>query len=100
MEAVPSLPSDLFRAFDELTKGEYAPFAGCLARPDDPRPSVLAGVLLDSSMKAAISARFAGRFQDFEPRAAYPPQSTISAYRHLRAKNFECGRDCHDGPFS
>jgi ferric iron reductase protein FhuF len=66
----PSLPSDLFRAVDRLTVGEYASFAGSLARPDDPRPSVLASALLDASMRAAISARFARRFRDFEPRAA------------------------------
>jgi ferric iron reductase protein FhuF len=66
----PSLPSDVFCAVDRLTVGEYASFAGCLARPDDPRPAVLASALLDASMKAAISARFARRFQDFEPRAA------------------------------
>jgi ferric iron reductase protein FhuF len=70
MEAASSLPNDFFRALDELTKGEYASFARCLARPDDPRPSVLAGALLNSSVRAAISARFAKRFQDFEPRAA------------------------------
>ena len=70
MDVAPSLPSDVFRAVDRLTVGEYASFAGCLARPDDPRPSVPAEALLDASMKAAISARFARRFQDFEPRAA------------------------------
>jgi ferric iron reductase protein FhuF len=66
----PSIPSNVFRDIDRLTVGEYASFAGCLARPDDPRPSTPASALLDASMKAAISARFARRFQDFEPRAA------------------------------
>jgi ferric iron reductase protein FhuF len=69
VDAAPSLPSDVFHAVDRLTVGEYASFAGCLAGPDDPRPSVPAAGLLDASMKAAISARFAKRFQDFEPRA-------------------------------
>jgi ferric iron reductase protein FhuF len=70
MGAESSLPSDVFRAVDRLTVGEYASFAGHLARPDDRRPCVPAEDLLDASMKAAISARFAMRFQDFEPRAA------------------------------
>jgi hypothetical protein len=70
MEAARSLPSDVFQAVDCLTVGEYASFARCLARPDDPRSSVLAAALLDDSMKAAISARFGRRFQDFEPRGA------------------------------
>jgi ferric iron reductase protein FhuF len=70
VDDAPSLTSDVFRAVDRLTVGEYASFAGCLARPDDPRPAVLASALLDASMKAAISARFARRFQHFEPRAA------------------------------
>ena len=70
MEAAPSLAEDVFRAVDRLTVGEYAAFAGHLARPDDPRPAVPAEALLDASMKAAISARFARRFADFEPRAA------------------------------
>jgi ferric iron reductase protein FhuF len=69
VDAAPSLPSDVIHAVDRLTVGEYASFAGCLAGPDDPRPSVPAAALLDASMKAAISARFARRFQDFEPRA-------------------------------
>jgi ferric iron reductase protein FhuF len=70
MEAAPALPDDVFRAVDRLTVGEYAAFAGHLARPDDLRPSVPAEALLDASMKAAISARFARRFQDFDARAA------------------------------
>jgi ferric iron reductase protein FhuF len=70
MEAAPALSDDVFRAVDRLTVGEYAAFAGHLARPDDLSPSILAADLLDASMKAAICARFARRFQDFEPRAA------------------------------
>jgi ferric iron reductase protein FhuF len=70
MEATSSPPSDVFRAVDRLTVGEYASFAGHLAKADDPRPSMPAEALLNASMKAAIRARFAKRFQDFEPRAA------------------------------
>jgi ferric iron reductase protein FhuF len=66
----PSILRDVFRDVDRLTVGEYASFAGCLAGPDDARPAVPASALLDASMKAAIGARFARRFQDFEPRAA------------------------------
>jgi ferric iron reductase protein FhuF len=69
MEAAP-FPNDVFGAVDRLTVGEYVSFAGHLARPDDPRPSLPAGALLDTNMKAAISVRFARRFQDYEPRAA------------------------------
>jgi ferric iron reductase protein FhuF len=70
MEVRPTHASDVIRAIDRLTVGEYAPFAGQHVGPDDPRPSVRADALLDASMKAAIHARFARRFQDFEPRAA------------------------------
>jgi ferric iron reductase protein FhuF len=69
VEAAPCLPGDVFHGVDRLTVGAYASFAGCLARPDDPRQSVPAAALLDASMKAAMSARFARRFEDFEPRA-------------------------------
>jgi ferric iron reductase protein FhuF len=70
MEAASALAEDVVSAIDRLTVGEYAAFAGHLARPNDPRPSVPAEALLDASMKAAIGARFARRFQDYEPRAA------------------------------
>jgi ferric iron reductase protein FhuF len=69
-EAASSLSDNVVGAVDRLTVGEYAAFAGHLARPGDPRPCVSAVALLDASMKAAISARFARRFVDFDPRAA------------------------------
>jgi ferric iron reductase protein FhuF len=62
-------PSDIFPAIDQLTVGEYTSFAGPLVGTDDPRPSVSAEVLLDVSMRDAIGARFAKRFESFEPRA-------------------------------
>jgi ferric iron reductase protein FhuF len=70
MEAASSRSNDVFCAIDRLTVGEYASFAGHLARADDPRPSVPAEALLNTSMKVAIGARFARRFQNFDPRAA------------------------------
>jgi ferric iron reductase protein FhuF len=70
MKVARFLPSDIFSAIERVTVGEYASFAKHLARPDDPRPSVAVGALLDTSMKDAINARFSKRFHDFEPRAA------------------------------
>jgi ferric iron reductase protein FhuF len=70
MELQRSQISDIIRAIDRLTVGEYASFAGHLVGAGDPRPSVGADSLLNASMKAAINARFSRRFPDFEPRAA------------------------------
>jgi ferric iron reductase protein FhuF len=64
------LPTDIFRAIDQLTVGEYRSFAGHLVGVDDPRPSVSAEALLNVGMRDAIIARFAKRFESFEPRAA------------------------------
>jgi ferric iron reductase protein FhuF len=54
---------------DRLTTGEYECFAGRLAGPDDPRPSVAAKFLLNGPMREAICARFAARFENFDTRA-------------------------------
>jgi ferric iron reductase protein FhuF len=64
-------PGDVFQAIDCLAVGDYASFAGRLVGGDDPRPTVGADALLDGPMRAAIEARFARRFDRFDPRAVH-----------------------------
>lgn len=60
---------DTFAAIEALAKGDYAPVAGGLVGPDDPRSAVLAAGLLDRDMQRAIHDRFARRFARFDRRA-------------------------------
>jgi ferric iron reductase protein FhuF len=63
---------DICRAIDQLSVSrDYAWFAGRLVAIDDPRPSVPADALLDLGMRAAIEARFAQRFDNFDSRAVH-----------------------------
>lgn len=64
-------PGDILSAIDRLAVGDYATFAGRLVGGDDPRPTVGADALLDAAMRAAIEARFAQRFDRFDPRAVH-----------------------------
>lgn len=59
------------QAVDGVTVGEYECFAGGLAAPDDPRPSVTSDALLDDGMRVAIEGRFARRFGTFDARAVH-----------------------------
>lgn len=63
---------DICRAIDALAVHEdYSSFTGRLVGSKDCRPSVPADALLDASMRTAIEARFARRFDDFDPRAVH-----------------------------
>lgn len=64
-------PISIQQAVDGVTVGEYECFAGGLAAPDDPRPSVTSDALLDDGMRAAIEERFARRFGTFDARAVH-----------------------------
>jgi ferric iron reductase protein FhuF len=59
------------QTIDQVTVGDYDCFAGGLVGRDDPRPSVPADALLDDAMRARIEARFARRFDHFDPRAVH-----------------------------
>lgn len=69
--SVSDLPGDIFQAIDRLAVGDYASFAGRLVGGGDPRPTVGADALLDTAMRAAVEARFAQRFDRFDPRAVH-----------------------------
>jgi ferric iron reductase protein FhuF len=62
---------DVKATIDQVTVGEYVCFAGGLVGQDDPRTSVPADALLDDAMRARIEARFAARFDHFDPRAVH-----------------------------
>jgi ferric iron reductase protein FhuF len=68
----PAIPSNaVFGAIDKVATGEYAGFAGHLVGEDDSRIGVVAEALLDADMRARIEARFAKRFDTFDPRAVH-----------------------------